>query len=229
MILPILLLAGISFQPATPTVGDLVTIQFPEKVVLQPSPAYEVLSSDGQRVVVRTFAPKPFEVRALAAGKPVQITIPVKSVLARGDLMTPAPLTPPRPAPYPKAPFVAIGAAALVAALTWLMIWLQARRKREPPVVPAESAEERFRAAIARLRAGGSWQQLADETRRYLVATRPVVTSDLTTTELVPRLRDEERFVAHILRQGDLEKFSTRKPDPADFDEAARRALELAS
>lgn len=229
MILSILLFAGISFQPSAPTVGDLVTIQFPEKVVLQPSPAYEVLSSDGRRVVVRTFAPKPFEVRALASGRPVQITIPVKSVLARGDLLTPAPLAPPRAAPYPKGPFVAIGTAALAAALTWLMIWLRARRKRELPVVPAESPEARFRAAITRLRAGGSWQQLADETRRYLEATRPVVTSDLTTTELVPRLRDEERFVAHILRQGDLEKFSTRKPDPADFDEAARRALELAS
>jgi hypothetical protein len=104
---------------------------------------------------------------------------------------------------------------------------VRARRKVAAPVILALSAEERFRAAVAGVQQTRSWGKLADATRMYLAATRPQISTDLTTTELVPRLPERERFVAHILRQGDVEKFSRRKPDANDFDDAARQALEL--
>ena len=112
MILALLLAAGVTFQPAAPTVGDPVTITFPARVTLEKAQNYEVLSNDGTHVVVRTFLPAEFEVRGTAEGQPVRVRIPVKSVLGKGDLLAPAPLTPPRPLPYPRAPFVFIGLAA---------------------------------------------------------------------------------------------------------------------
>lgn len=227
MILALLLLVGATFRPAAPTVGDPVTIDFPAPVKLEPSRDFEVLSNDGRRIVVRTFAPKPFEVRGTMNGAPVRVRIPVTSVLKPNDPMTPAPLAAPRPVPYARAPFIAIAIAALAAVLAWTFALLRARKKSAAPAVPAQSPEERFRAAVLASQTTRSWGRLADETRLYLAATRPRISTDLTTTELVPRLAAREQFVAHILRQGDIEKFSRRKPDADDFDEAAQRALEL--
>ncbi|HEX7808014.1 MAG TPA: hypothetical protein VF608_04810, partial [Thermoanaerobaculia bacterium] len=111
----------------------------------------------------------------------------------------------------------------------WVLVFVKAKKPVAKPVLPPMSAEERFRKAVLELQMTRSWGRLADATRVYLYATRPHISTDLTTTELVPRLRDQEKFVAHILRQGDVEKFSRRKPDANDFDEAAKKALELAS
>jgi hypothetical protein len=227
MILAILLLAGVSFSPPSPTVGDLVTIDFPAAVQLQPSRDFEVVSNEGKRIVVRTFAPKPFVVNATINGVPVHVTIPVRSVLQANDPMSPAPLAAPRAMPYPRRPFVATGVAALAAALVWLLVVIRAKKRVEAPVQPQLSPEERFRAAVLALQPTRSWGKLADATRGYLAATRPHISIDLTTTELVPRLREQEQFVAHILRQGDVEKFSKRKPEASDFENAAQRALEL--
>lgn len=229
MILALLLLAGVTIRPAAPAVGDLVTIDFPARAELAASADYEIVTQEGKRVVVRTFAPKPFAVRGTMNGEVFEVRVPVRSVLQPNDPMTPAPLAPPRPLPYPREPFIAIAVAALAAALAWTLVLLRARKKTSVPAVPAQTAEERFRAAVAAIAATRSWGRLADATRHYLAATRPGISPDLTTTELVPRLREEERFVAHILRQGDFEKFSRRKPGPEDFDEAVRRVLELAS
>jgi hypothetical protein len=220
----VLALVTATFSPPAPTVGDPITITFSEPVKIAPSPDYEILSQQGTRVVVRTFVPKPFVVNG--------VKIPVHSVLKQGDDMKPAPLTPPRASPYPRAPFLAIAIAALIAIAAWLTAWLLSRRAVrvvEPPI----PASERYRRAVVALREDPSrahrWAALADATRAYLAESRANLSSDLTTTELVPRLPEHERVVAEILRQGDAEKFSREGAPQRDFNEVAERALELAS
>ncbi|HEX2832347.1 MAG TPA: hypothetical protein VHW00_04990 [Thermoanaerobaculia bacterium] len=230
MILAILFLVssmGATFTPPSPTVGDLVTIDFPAPVQLQPSREYEVVSNEGKRIVVRSFTPKPFVINATMNGSPIHLTIPVHSVLKTNDPMTLAPLAAPRAMPYSRRPFLAIALAALAALVVWALVAWRAKKRVDAPLLPIQNADERFRAAVLALQTTRSWGRLADATRVYLAATRPHISTDLTTTELVPRLRAQEQFVAHILRQGDVEKFSTHKPDANDFDEAARLALAL--
>jgi hypothetical protein len=116
--------------------------------------------------------------------------VPVGSVLAPDDAMTPAPLAPPVKVPYPRAPFIAIAIAALAAIATWLAVWWRRRRSMVKVEQPALTPEERFRNAVIALRRNREhprrWAALADETRAFLAATRQLG-SELTTTELVPR------------------------------------------
>lgn len=227
-----LLLAAVTvtYQPVQPAVGDLITLQFPAPVTLEASQDYEVVSTEGARVVVRTFRPAPFVVHGVTGDVAFQnLVVPVRSVLAPDRPMKPAPLVPPREVPYAREPFYAIAAAALLAALVWLLVWRRAR-VAAPRVIERQSPEERFRTAVVALRAradGKRWATLADETRRFLAATRPRLGPELTTRELLPRLADDEQVVASILRQGDLEKFSTRGADPLPFDAVAEEALAL--
>jgi hypothetical protein len=235
MILAILAVVTATFQPPAPKVGDLITIEFAAPVTLDASPEYEVVSRSGKRVVVRTFVPKPFALSGVAGDVRFRnLKVPVRSVLAPNDQLAPAPLVPPRKVPYPRAPFIAIALAALCALAAWLAVWWRSRKSAVVvPSQPLLAPEERFRRAVLALRQDPSqakrWAKLADETRAYLAATRPQLRSDLTTTELVPRLREDDRIVVDILRQGDREKFSPWGAEPQDFDEVASRALELAS
>ena len=229
----VLALVTATLQPAQPAVGDRITITFPSAVVLDASKEYEIIEQRANRVVVRTFEPEPFALSGrMGSVRFRNLRVPVRSVLKEGDDMTPAPLAPPQPVPYPMTPFVAIGIAALLAVAAWMFAWMRAR-KPVAIVTPQLAPADRFRAAVLTLRANPSyklrWAALANETRAFLNATRPNLTGDLTTTELVPRLRDEERIVAEILRQGDLEKFSKHGAAQRDFDELAGRVLELAS
>ena len=232
MILPVLALVTVTFSPPAPAVGDRITLDFKAAVKLDPSPAYEVLAEEGRTVVVRTFTPKPFELTGTQGNVRFRnLVIPVRSVLKQNDDLKPAPLTPPAATPYPRAPFIAIGIAALVAALAWLAAWFFARRSiRE--AVPAIPPDVRFRRAVHALledeRHPQRWAALADATRAFLDATRPHLGSELTTSEMIPRLQDDERVVAEILRQGDAEKFSPWGAPPRDFNELATRALVLA-
>src|SRR5262249_24091024 len=153
----VLALVTATFSPPAPTVGDPITITFSEQVKVPPSPDYEILSQRGTRVVVRTFVPKPFVIGG--------VKIPVRSVLKQGADMKPAPLTPPHALPYPRAPFVAIAIAALLAIAAWLLAWLRSKRAVrivEPPV----PASERYRRAVVALREEPSrahrWAALAD-------------------------------------------------------------------
>jgi len=232
MILALLLVTA-TFQPAQPRVGDLITVTFPAPVVLDASRDYEVVRVEGNRAVVRTFEPRPFTMSGKAgAERFADVIVPVGSVLRQGDDLAPAPLAPPLTIPHPRTPFIAIAVAALLMALAWLAAWL---RSRTPAVVvmPQLTPAERFRAAVLTLRANPAyklrWAALANETRAFLIATRPNLGGDLTTTEMLPRLRQEEAIVEEILRQGDLEKFSRRGAAQRDFDEVVDRALELAS
>jgi hypothetical protein len=229
----VLALVTATLQPASPKVGDLITVTFPAPVVLDVSRDFEVVSRRGNAVVVRTFEPKPFAMSGTMGGTRFRnMKVPVGSVLKQGDDLQPAPLAPPKPLPYPVRPWHAIAAAALAAIVAWAVVWWRARKPVEviaPPLAP----EDRLRAAVRSLMENPSyelrWAALANETRAYLNATRPHLTTDLTTTELVPRLREHERVVTDILRQGDLQKFSRQGAAPRDFEELANRVLELAS
>jgi hypothetical protein len=222
-----------TFHPPAPKVGDLIRIDFAAPVTLEASPEYEVVSRNGAHVVIRTFAPKPFVLSGTTGGvRFTNLVVPVGSVLKKNDDLAPAPLAPPVPVPYPRAPFIAIGLAALAAAIAWTAVWLRGHR-RMAPAVPAVPVEERYRRAVEALRENPRhprrWAALADETRAYLAATRPHLGTELTTSELLPRLGPQEAVVADILRQGDREKFSPWGAEPADFDAVAARALLLAA
>lgn len=229
MILAILALASVTIQPAAPKVGDLITVQFPTPVTVEKSADYEIVTQSANRIVVRTFQPKPFALHGTAGSERFTVTVPVHSVLKPKDDLKPAPLAPPRPVPYPRAPFVAIAIAALCAIVAWAAVFWRSK-KRVEAVVPAMTADERFRRAVLALRSSPTprrWATLADETRAYLAATRPRLGKELTTTEMLPRLAEEERVVEEILRQGDLEKFSPFGPREANFDGIAAGALTL--
>jgi hypothetical protein len=221
-----------SMHPAAPKVGDRITIEFAAPVTLDASPDYEVVSRQGKRVVVRTFAPKPFSISgSIGNARFRNLVVPVKSVLAPNDPMIPAPLAPPVRVPYPRTPFIAIVIAALAAIATWAAVWWRAKRALGPKVVETpQSAEERFRSAVLALRRNRAhprrWAALADETRAFLAATRHLG-KELTTTELLPHLAEQDRIAAEILRHGDFEKFAPRGTPSAEFDEIADRAMAL--
>ncbi|HYS55328.1 MAG TPA: hypothetical protein VER58_16345 [Thermoanaerobaculia bacterium] len=204
-----------TFRPPAPTVGDRITIDFQKPVVLDRSEHYEIVSERGNRVVIRTFEPKPFTISGTVGDIPFQgLTVPVRSVLRPKDNLAPAPLKPPIAEPYPKLPFVLIAIAALTAMAAWTaVVLLDKRDAMAEPVVPPV---ERFRAAVAGAR---TWSQLADAVREYLAVTT------LTTTEVLHR--NQSLTVAEILRQGDLEKFSPWGARAGDFHALRKRALEL--
>jgi len=232
MLFAVLALVHTTIQPPSPKVGDLITVEFSSRVVLDRSSDYEVVSHAGTRAVVRTFTPKPFVITGTADGERFRTMVPVKSVLKANDSMQPAPLAAPRPIPYPPIPFLAIAIAAVCAIAAWIAVWLRARRKVQV-VVPVLSAGERFQRAVLALRHDPRhprrWAALADETRTYFAATRPHLGSELTTTELLARVEDEPSVIEHILRQGDREKFSPWGAREESFDEIAERAMRIAS
>jgi hypothetical protein len=244
-----------TFQPARPTVGDPITITFAAATTVDPSPDYEVVSPNGNSIVIRTFVPHSITVTGHSAEGPVSVMIPIHSVLKADDKLEPAPLKPPKPEPWPRLPFVAIGIAALVAIAVWTAVVMLAKRRVPEPhivIVPGEA----FRTRVLALRRGGAsmrWAQLADAVRAYLAAVRADLGAELTTSEVLARIEEEEQaetageppavrptsrrrygaalvtFVAQILRQGDLEKFSPWGAAPANFDDAVNHALEIPS
>ena len=216
-----------SIHPPSAAVGDRVTVQFSAPVTLDPSTAYEVVARKGNAIVVRTFQPQPFVVSGRAGTEAVRVEVPVGSVLKPKDDLKPAPLKPPAPESSPRMPWIAIGAAALLAIAGWLAVILLARRRAgvDEVLVPAA---DRYRAAIASLRSDARammrWARLADATRVYLAAADPRFGSELTTSEILAQAPDEVAL-REILHQGDLEKFSPWGPAPADFNAVSARAL----
>jgi hypothetical protein len=221
--IPILLLVTATFRPPAPTVGDLITIDFQQAVTLDRSSQYEIVSQRGSRVVIRTFAPRPFTISGRVGDVLFQnMVVPVHSVLKPRDNLAPAPLKPPLAEAYPRLPFVIMGIAAFLAVVAWTAVVLLERRAAaarapQPAIPPAE----RFRAAVI---ASRTWSQLADALREYLAATTELG-KDLTTSEVL--VRTSSLTIAEILRQGDLEKFSPWGARPGDFAAAVNRALEL--
>jgi hypothetical protein len=228
--IPILLLVTASFQPPKPTVGDPITIRFEQPVSLDKSANYEIVSQKGNTVVIRTFQPMPFTISGQTGDVRFQnMIVPVHSVLKENDDMKPAGLRPPVRESYPRMPFYLIAAAALAAIAAWTAAALRREKKLKPPV-PALPPDEQFRAAVRALRDGRGvqqrWSKLADALRDYLAATTEL-SHDLTTTEVLARWSGAA-FVATILHQGDLEKFSPWGPAAGDFHSVATQALTLA-
>ena len=235
-----------TFSPAKPTIGDPITITFAAPTTVEPSADYEIVSRRGNAVVIRTFVPHTIAVNGRAADGPVSVMIPIHSVLKPDDKLEPAPLKPPRPEPWPRMPFVSIGIAALTAIAAWAAVVMLAKRRVPKPqivVVPAEEFVRRVRAL--RPDAPKRWATLADIVRAYLAAVRADLGAELTTSELLSHLAGEPpavqppsrrryddggvALIEMILRQGDLEKFSPWGAAAADFDDVAKRALELPS
>ena len=239
--IPLLLLVTAFFHPAQPTVGDPIVIDFLQPVVLDPSPEYDILSTRGSRVVIRTFEPRPFVISGRVGNVVFRnMVVPVRSVLKPRDDLKPAPLKPPRKEAYPRLPFTLIGIAALLAVGAWTaVIFLERRAATAKVVEPPMPADIRFRTKVIALREDvrgeRRWARLADATREYLAAVDPNFGMELTTRELLQKLGVAQagvpvphQTVAAILRQGDLEKFSPWGALPADFAALADRALELA-
>ena len=222
----VLLLVTATFRPAQPAVGDLVTIDFGQPVVLEASAEYEVVKHLGTQVVVRTFKPQPFELRGQVGNvKFRNLKLPVRSVLKQGDDLAPAPLRPPQRIDAPRLPWMLIGAGALLAAAIWFGVWRLSKRVFATPQIATDPAT-RFRQRVLALRndarAPRRWAELADATREYLGLTT------LTTTEVLGGAPPPTAaLIADILRQGDLDKFSPWGPAPMDFERLADRALEL--
>jgi len=228
-----------TFHPAQPTVGDPITIEFRQPVALTRSPGYEIVSQQGNRVVIRTFQPKPLALSGRAGGVAFRnLILPVRSVLRPKDDLQPAPLAPPRAEPHPRIAWWLLAIAAGLAILSWAGVWLRARRRAASAVAVRQlPPRERYRAIVMTLRddprSAKRWAALADATRAYLAATDPDLGAELTTSELLrrgvaaplPDQRGREDVVATILHQGDLEKFSPSGAPPADFASIADRAL----
>ncbi|MBV9496148.1 MAG: hypothetical protein JOZ54_18010 [Acidobacteria bacterium] len=225
--IPVLLLAAVTvtFQPAKPTIGDPIALQFPGAVRLDESPQYEIVSQQGNRAVVRTFRARPIEIHGTLEGAPFRdLLIPIHSVLKGNDKLDPAPLEPPHAVPYPREPWYWLGGALLVAAAIWTLVALLAKRRArkaaEPPLTPLEQ----FRRSVLALQPTSPmpWAQLADATRAYLA-----MGDELTTTQLLQRVTVGREIVAEILRQGDYEKFSPWGAPQGDFETLRAKALEL--
>jgi len=212
-----------TYRPATPAIGDLITIDYSQPVTVQPSPQYEIVSHTPTRVVVRTFEPRAIKVHATTG----DIEIPIRSVLAPNDALKPAPLRPPRELPPSRTPWIAIAIAALCAAVTWLFVMLR-KPVAQTVIEPVVAADVRFRNAVRdAARAPRRWAALADATRVYLASADPELGLELTTEEMLAKSGGLADGLRTILRQGDLEKFSPWGPEPADFDAAASNALDL--
>jgi hypothetical protein len=217
-----------TFEPVKATIGDPVTITFASPTTVEPSADYEVISRRGNSVVIRTFVPHTITVNGRAADGPVSVMIPIHSVLKPDDKLEPAPLKPPKPEPWPRLPFIAIGIAALAAIAAWAAVVMLAKRLVPKPRIVMVPADE-FRRRVRSLRPNSPkrWAALANIVRAYLAAVRPDFGAELTTSELLSRI--DHAAIAQILRQGDLEKFSPWGAAPADFDDVAKRALDIPS
>jgi hypothetical protein len=237
-------------RPAAPTVGDPIAIHFAvapnERVVVTPSPDYEIVSADRDRVVVRTFRPEPFKLHGVIAGPAGtrrfdDLPIKTRSVLKPNESLAPSPLEPPRREPWPKLPFV-VGGLVLLAIVAAIALYIRRRRRRPqlaPEAIPLDPPEVEFRKTLAALAASNipRWAELADATRRYLGRVAPELGPELTTAQLLnaARLSNAARSSGVILsrrsaakdpevesRQGTGESFpqpsppESRGPSPSE-------------
>src|ERR1043165_5365484 len=155
-----------TFHPAKPTVGDLISIDFPRPVTLDTSPSFEVVSHAGKHYVIRTFEPKPITLSGVTGDVRFRnLVVPVRSVLGVKDAQTPSPLKPPHPLPSASLPLILIAAALLAAIAAWAAVWFRARKRRIVPQ-PVLTPAEQFRVAVEQARTSKQhWATLADAVR----------------------------------------------------------------
>ncbi len=245
--LALILAASVFFryEPAAPTVGDPVRIEYEieqgARIVPEESGEYEIVSGDDRTIVVRSFRPGIFTVAGVVERDGVSEPfrgpeIEVRSVLGENDSLEPAPLKPPVVPPAERLPRIAIACAAAAAFLAWAAVLLW-KGKVELESVPAPGFDAVFISRLEALRRRPFEQQavaeVAELTRDYLARRDPSLARELTTTELIARLQEspDARLIApvtDVLREGDLAKFS---PWGSHFDSMSPlvdRAEELA-
>lgn len=227
-------------SPSRPTIGDLITVTFPpdvQRVFLAPGTGYEVVRSERNQVVVRSFRPGRLSLDGRLVRKTgdtqLSLEIPFHSVLQPNDALEPAPLRPPRPLPPNQAARIAIATAAAVAFLSWLATFLLARRRQEAAPSQLLAPVQEFREALARAArtrdANLRLIQLAAATRIYLARAREDLGTELTTFEMAHRLRPEDArsTILELLTAADLAKFSPWGPETRDYAYLMERLARL--
>lgn len=230
----------VKISPAQPTVGDPVTITFPANITrvnVSPGEAFEAVRGEGNRIVVRSFRPGPFEVEGtLLRGETrsaFRMPLMISSVLRPDDSLEPAALKPPRPLDPNRAATIAIAAAAAVAALSWLAVVLLWRRRRALAPVRLPGAAEEFRIALGRAArvADGNAKAiaLAEATRGYLARISGSYGRELTTLELLRVLAPAEAagVIRDLLTDADLAKFSPWGASRRDYREVVERLARI--
>jgi hypothetical protein len=221
---------SVQYEPASPTVGDPVTITYPDTgagtLSVVPDDTFEIVDVSGSRAVVRSFRPGTIRVVAeiLTPGQQTQrhsVEIEIRSVLAENDDLQPAPLVLPKPLERDHTPWWAIGIAAVAAALAWVALYFVSRRLQSEQdddeaweVDPASAFLERLN-RIGRLPDEDErWRQLADSTRWLLPRIDSSFGRELTTSEILAAMRGRREsseiiaLIDRILHGGDLAKFS---------------------
>jgi hypothetical protein len=234
--------------PASPTVGDPISIRFEEeraKITIAPSEEYEIVTAGSSPAVVRAFRPGTIAVRGRVESANGtfgfrDLKIEIRSVLAEEDSLEPAPMRPPRQMPASETARWAIGIAALGALALWIAVW-RARDVVPAPAAPARGREVPARAEyLAELRRARelalhpSLVVIGGAVRRFLARVHPSFGSELTSRELRRELRRQrirEDLVAtvdQVLLEADLEKFSPWGAPEVDRDELIASAERLA-
>lgn len=238
----------VEISPPRPTVGDPITIVFPEAeggtIRVEESSEYEIISVEGNRAVVRSFRPGEISVKGDVHHGRDRYSFPgleitIESVLEENDALEPAPLRPPADLPANRAAWWSIGIALTLAALLWALV----ARMREPPAAAdagpprAAPATELLQAleAARRLEPAAARIAVGSAAREFLSRIRPEWSLDLTSRELRRALADggvpeqKSATIAALLREADLEKFSPwgAAEDRDALIEAARSLVDL--
>ncbi len=237
---------SVQYEPASPTVGDLITISFPDvgegKLSLLPADEYEVVSVAGEKAVVRTFRPGSIKVvgEILTPGEQTQrhtVEIEIRSVLSENDDLQPAPLVLPKRLPPNRVAWWMLGGAAVAALAMWSLLYFVAGRMSGGGVEEGSGGRGAAAIYLERLHRidrlaseDERWRQLADATRWILPRIDRALGPELTTSEILATLRGRRyhaetiALVDRILHGGDWAKFS---PFGAP-DDASKAALSQA-
>ncbi|MCA1733641.1 MAG: hypothetical protein LC732_08565 [Acidobacteria bacterium] len=252
-LLPLALLLAIApaqmevwVTPPRPTVGDPITLTFPEangRVEIAQSEAYEIVRTEENRAVIRSFQPGPLEVAARLSAGEREILVPslgieIVSTLEEGDTLQPAPVRPPEPLPANRDAWIALGLAGAAMIVLWALVYMRRPRPVSVPVrVRVAPSRELLRAlqAAAALPPVESRIAIGDATRNFLSRVDEAWGRELTSRELRRALRralvrEELRGVVDtILIEADLEKFSTHGAPEIETRELVESARKLAA
>lgn len=229
--------------PKAPTVGDIIRLEFSTgaagRVLLDPSPDFEIVSRKGGDVRIRSFRPGPLSIggRLLDNGRAVvfrNLNLEIQSVLAPGDPLRPAPLRPPFPLPRDPRVDWWLGGMAVAASVLWAGAFIRHRRKAKVKEAPLLPAREEFTEALERARREKTLDFLlilSDAVRRYFARSDARLGRELTRTEFLDAISrtlpaSQLAIVSAILTQADWLKFSGSRSVPADRS-LIDKALEL--
>ncbi len=225
MIATLLLAVTLQVGPTRPTVGDTVTFKPTDGAIVvdvRTQPPVEVVQKSAHHFAVRAFAPGPhpvlFAVQRTGGVTWERVEVRIGSVLKPNDDGAPAALQPPLPAPENLVAQRALIAAAAVALLSWLAVYLLKRRAAiAPEAVSVHDRHAEFLRALheaEHLHGAAAAVRLADAVRAYLPVVGGRFSADLTTRELLQSARsggfDQQQLqvIRRVLDDGDYAKFA---------------------